>query len=160
MKKRANQNNRHIAARFVFAIYFALMLWLLFGQRMGSISYEDYHQQLQYNINLTPLKTLKQYIRLTGSSSGYLVRHAYVNLLGNVLLFVPLGYYLPCIWKRLRSFFKTLLCVTLVMAAVEAVQYYTLLGSCDIDDLILNLMGAAAGYGFWRLTAGRNKRKA
>jgi len=33
-------------------------------------------------------------------------------------------------------------------------QLLTLLGSCDIDDLLLNLMGTALGYGVFRLMPG------
>ena len=39
----------------------------------------------------------------------------------------------------------------LVITAVELAQLFTLLGSCDIDDLILNVLGAALGYGIHKL---------
>ena len=39
--------------------------------------------------------------------------------------------------------------VTLLIAVVETTQLFTLLGSCDVDDLILNLLGAALGYGIY-----------
>ena len=38
-----------------------------------------------------------------------------------------------------------------VIAAVEAVQLFTLLGSCDVDDLLLNLLGVLLGWGLLRL---------
>ena len=37
-----------------------------------------------------------------------------------------------------------------IITAVELTQLFTLLGSCDIDDLILNVVGAAVGYGLFK----------
>lgn len=107
------------------------------------------------NINLQPLKTIRLYLELIRGSNGYLVRHAFVNLVGNVVMFIPVGYLLPRIWKRLRGFFKMLLITTGLVLLVEILQYYTGLGSCDIDDLILNIPGAMIGYILWKWTGGR-----
>ena len=79
----------------------------------------------------------------------YLVRAALINLLGNVVMFVPLGLFLPLIFTKLRKLWRTLFTVTLLIAVVEIAQLFTLLGSCDVDDLILNLLGAALGYGIY-----------
>jgi glycopeptide antibiotics resistance protein len=65
-------------------------------------------------------------------------------------MFVPLGALLPAVYTRLRSFFKTVFFSALLIAGVEAVQYVTLLGTCDIDDLILNLAGVILGYILYR----------
>ena len=35
-----------------------------------------------------------------------------------------------------------------IITAVELIQLFTLVGSCDVDDLILNVIGSAIGYGF------------
>ena len=75
-----------------------------------------------------------------------MVRHAFVNLAGNVIMFVPLGVFLPVIWKRLRSFWWFLLTSASLILLVEVLQYVTGLGSCDIDDLILNLPGTMLGW--------------
>ena len=123
------------------------MLWLLFGQRLGAQDYGNYTQQLENNLNLEPLKTIRLYLRLLeGSESAYLVRHAFINLVGNVVMFIPLGYLLWGVFPKQRKIFTFLLCVTAMILVVEAVQYVTLLGSCDVDDLILNLMGAIIGW--------------
>ena len=142
--KKAKQNAHHSAARFLFVAYCILMLWLLFGQRMES-------QTGVKGINLVPLDTLKLYGKLMHSNSAYLVRHAYINLIGNVVMFIPLGVFLPQIWPKLRSFFKVLLLAILVVLLVEGLQYLTALGSCDVDDVILNIPGVMLGFIFWRL---------
>lgn len=42
-----------------------------------------------------------------------------------------------------------------IIVAVELLQLFTLLGSCDIDDLILNMIGAFLGYGLFRMVQKR-----
>ena len=69
-----------------------------------------------------------------------------------MVMFVPLGWLLPAVWERLRAFFKTFFLSAVLICAVEAIQYVTTLGSCDVDDLILNLLGITLGYALWRLT--------
>jgi len=83
--------------------------------------------------------------------SQYNIRLAIVNLFGNIALFVPLGYFLPRLWEGLRKWWRTWLATLLVMTAVELTQLFTLRGTCDVDDLILNLLGAAIGYGIFCL---------
>jgi len=147
--------------RFLFVIYAAAMLWLLFGQRLDrGISYADYEAQLAGNINLEPLKTVRLYWKLLKNSQNpYLLRHAFINLVGNVIMFIPLGFFLPYIWKKQRAVLITLLSVAVLIVAVEALQFFSLLGSCDIDDLILNLTGALLGYIFWKLSGTVKKRR-
>ena len=135
--------------RLLFLLYAVAMLWLLFGQRLeGGISYADYEHQLQRNMNLQPLKTLKQYWHLLQHSNGAFVRHAFINLAGNVLLFIPLGYFLPNLWKRQRLFFRCMFSALLLIVLVEVVQLFSLLGSLDIDDVILNM---SMGYILWKI---------
>ncbi len=151
-KRKTAAENRHVFLRFGFVLYFVLMLWLLFGQRFGENVGNSYEQALTSNLNLIPFATVRLYINLLGGGySEYLVRHAFINLAGNVLMFVPLGLFLPGIWRRMRKFFGFLLCVFFLIVAVELIQLATLLGSCDVDDLILNLVGALLGFGLWKL---------
>lgn len=140
-KQQAGRTSGQILARLLFVLYGALMAWLLLGQRLdGAVTSGA-------QVNLTPFATLRLYVRmLLQSSNGALVRHAFVNLAGNVIMFVPLGVFLPVIWKRLRSFWRFLLTSASLILLVEVLQYVTGLGSCDIDDLILNLPGTMLGW--------------
>ena len=136
----------------IFGIYCALMLWLLFD-RPGAAEGIPYWQQVQSNLNLIPFRTLKLFSGLLDDHRPYLVRLAVVNLLGNVVMFIPLGIFLPLVFANLRKQWKTLLISALVITAAELLQLFTLLGSCDVDDLILNLLGCALGYWLFKLTA-------
>ena len=65
---------------------------------------------------------------------------------------MPLGYFLPDLCPRLRKFWVTFLSVTIIVAVVELTQLVLMVGTCDIDDLMLNVLGASMGYGLYRLT--------
>ena len=132
----------------LFFLYSCFMLYLLF-HRPGGISGMDYWAQIRANLNLEPFHTIRLFLRVAGNpvySSA-----AITNLGGNVILFIPLGLFLPRVFPRLQRFWRTALTTVLIITAVEMTQLFTLLGSCDIDDLILNVLGAAMGYGLHKL---------
>ena len=152
--------NSGVLIRILFLVYAAVMLWLLFGQRVGEEGISVYFGITSENLNLIPLKTVKLYLwLLQNSTNEALMRHAVINIVGNVVLFVPLGWFLPRIWVRFRGFFKTVLAVLLLISAVEIIQYFTRLGSCDVDDLILNLTGALVGFVLWKIGIYRRSKK-
>lgn len=125
----------------IFAVYCIWMLLLLFDR-----------EQAEQTMNLEPLRTIRLFIRvLLYDSSEYNIRLAIVNLFGNIALFIPLGYFLPRLWVSLRKWWRTWLATLVIMTTVELTQHFTLRGTCDVDDLILNLLGAAIGYGIFCL---------
>lgn len=134
----------------LFAVYSIAMAFLLFGRKEApeGIPYTD---QLMMRLNLIPFRTLKHQLHLlTELDRPWLIHHALINLLGNVVLFIPLGIFLPKLWHCFQRLWKVLLATAGIIIAVEAAQVLTLLGRCDIDDLILNLIGAAIGYGLYK----------
>lgn len=136
------------------------MLWLLFGQRIGSGLTDGYYDTILKRTNLIPFATIIHHIDLLGSKYIELARHAAINLIGNVVMFIPLGFFLPSIWPKFRFYLKFMLAVFLTITSVELIQLVTLLGSMDIDDLILNLAGASIGFLIYIIiTSVCNKRK-
>ena len=133
--------------RFLFLVYCAVMLWLLFGRSNGWTEGLSYREQLRQNANLVPFYTIKNYVRvLTSPPSQYLLVHCFINLAGNICLFIPAGWLFPKVFPRMRKFFRFFtLCAGLILL-VETVQLFTLLGSFDVDDLILNLFGMTVGF--------------
>lgn len=135
--------------RILFALaglYAAGMLYLLFF-RMPAFTDESYWGQVRMHFNPIPFRTIALYIRLLGRpGQPWLIRLAQVNLFGNILLFIPLGLFPPLLWSWMRRFWKTMLFAAGVMTTVELLQMLLLVGTCDIDDLFLNLLGASLGY--------------
>ena len=135
--------------RIAFGAYCALMLYLLFFQRSPWPVEDSYAATMLRNLNLVPGDTIFRFLRVWNDPMYH--RAAIVNVLGNIVMFIPLGFGLPWVHPGLRRLWKTLLCAAGIIILVEATQLVTLLGHCDVDDLILNLLGVLPGYGLWRL---------
>lgn len=142
-------NNRKIHAA-VFMAYCALMLWLLFD-RPGYVEGIPYWEQVAKQMNLIPFRTLRLFAGLLDSSKPEYVRAAIINLGGNIIMFIPLGLLLPRVFPKCTSLLRALLSTAAIITAVELLQLFTLVGSCDIDDLILNTLGAGLGYGLHKI---------
>ena len=149
MKKRSSQQP---FMRFLFLVYCVVMLWLLFGRSFGWDDGLTYRQILQNSINLKPFFTIRNYLQVViYRTNDSVFTHCLINLLGNVLLFVPAGYLLPKLWKKQRNSFLFLCSCLSMILLVELVQLFSLLGSFDIDDIILNISGMIIGYLLWAI---------
>ena len=135
-----------------FFLYCIWMIWLLFfGTRQPD--YGDYWAQVAENYNTKPLYTIRNYLRvLQNSSNDMLIRHCAVNLLGNVLLFIPAGYFFPRLWHFFRPFWRFILWVFFLLLLIEVLQLFSLRGRLDVDDMILNLSGVLIGFLFYKIT--------
>lgn len=133
-----------------FFCYILLMLWLLFGQRIGEEISGSYFENLCSSISLSPFQTIRYFAKsMVYSVDGASLRRAVVNLGGNVIMFIPLGFFIPCVFEKQRTFWRSIACSAVCIAAVELLQLFTLLGSCDVDDFILNIIGALIGRGIF-----------
>ena len=148
MKKRYPKSTPLL--RFLFVVYAAILLWLLFDRTSGWGSDIAYAEQLRGNMNLIPFHTISNYWKVVKRMEyTSLFYHCVINLGGNIFLFIPIGYFLPRLWPGLRNFFAFLLTCVLSITLVELLQLVTLRGSLDVDDLILNLAGMLLGYLFF-----------
>lgn len=88
---------------------------------------------------------------------GYYQRSFLRNVAGNLLLLLPLGLLLPSLRRDFRRFWPLLGSALSVSFAAECIQWLFNLGHFDVDDLLLNALGAGLGWWCWRVIA---KRKA
>ena len=158
MKK---QENRNPLAAMLFLCYGALMVYLLFFRNRAVAEDLPYWEQVRSNCNFTPFHTIGNYWDVLTRPEHYLDKWVYsvyrfqalaaaVNILGNVAMFVPLGGFVPAMWQKLRKLWLVLPIVMAVITVIEVIQLLTLRGRCDIDDLLLNMVGALLGYALWR----------
>ena len=68
----------------------------------------------------------------------------------NMIMMMPFGFLLPLIWKNWRGFGKVVLAGFGFSLLIEVLQLFNTRLS-DVDDLIMNSLGAAAGYLIWIL---------
>ena len=69
-----------------------------------------------------------------------------LNVIGNTAMFIPSGIVLPIIYKRLNSFLKVIGVGALISLCIEILQLPFFERTSDIDDLLLNTLGAGIGY--------------
>lgn len=106
--------------------------------------------QPSYKYNFVPLKTIATFI--TKVRNGELnFSSAVDNMVGNFIMFIPFSFMLPIIVKKADSFVKTIVITVGVIICLELLQLVLQSGSFDVDDIILNTIGAAAGYGLYKL---------
>ena len=123
--------------KFLFVVYILFLLYfLIFSDWYGrSGVMENYHY------NLTPFCEIRrfwEYREKLGIWSA-------INLLGNVLVFVPFGFFKPMASKK-RSFIGTVFDGAFLSLVVEVFQLLSKVGRFDVDDLILNTSGVILGY--------------
>ena len=106
---------------------------------MTPLEFARWRWEQGYSINLTPGYTIRSMWE-RGSQSLKIL-----NLAGNVLIFVPMGFLPPLLWKKWRHFFAAVGLSAITSCLIEFVQLF--LGrSVDVDDLILNTLGGLVGY--------------
>jgi len=90
--------------------------------------------QTKERINLHPFLMFKQF------------RLASTQVIGNLVMLLPLGIYIPLLFPGLSGFFRVFIICLVVSISIELMQLITSVRSTDIDDVILNTSGAVVGY--------------
>lgn len=124
----------------LFVLYVALLVYFLFfSEEYGRIA----EAERAYRYNLVPFVEIRRFW-VYRKQLGILA--VFTNILGNVIGFLPFGFILPVIADRLHSAFLITLAGFSLSLTVELIQLVTKVGCFDVDDLILNTLGAALGY--------------
>ena len=135
--ERKNKKKFRVLGKLLFLMYIIFLLYfLIFSEwygRSGEMS--DYH----YNL------VLFQEIQRFWIYREQLGWVSYANLVGNVVIFIPFGFFMP--WaSRIRSFFLTTIYSFGFSLVIELFQLVTKVGSFDVDDLLLNTIGGIIGF--------------
>ncbi|MDD6306413.1 MAG: VanZ family protein [Clostridiales bacterium] len=135
----ANRKKSRTVAGILFLIYFfVLFYFLFFSEEMG----RTYSERV-YHYNLVPFKEIGRFIRYR----NVLGRKAVVlNLVGNVVAFMPFGAFLPIFSVRCRRILCTVWYSFELSLVVELLQLIFKVGSFDVDDLLLNTVGGMLGF--------------
>ncbi|BBF43414.1 D-alanyl-D-alanine carboxypeptidase [Lachnospiraceae bacterium KM106-2] len=89
-------------------------------------------------INLLPGKVLQS------------VQDNPLNFVGNIIMFIPIGFLLPAISKRYENGIRACMIGFCLSVIIELIQLFLARGT-DIDDVILNTAGTIVGYGCYRM---------
>lgn len=123
--------------KLLFLLYiFFLLYFLIFAEWYGRSG-----EMTGYHYNLVLFQEIQRFW-IYREKLGWI---SFANLIGNVAIFIPFGFFMP--WaSRFRSFFITLFYSFGYSLVVEAFQLITRVGSFDVDDLLLNTIGGIIGY--------------
>ena len=116
----------------VFVFYF-LLISEIYG-RTGEM--HDYHY------NLVLFKEIKRFWNYRNQLGIF---SAFANLAGNILIFIPFGFFMPVACVR-RNILATTIEAFFLSFAIEVIQLVTKVGCFDVDDLLLNTLGGVIGY--------------
>ena len=110
------------------------------------------------SINYIPvLRTLNELKEIQSSSiSNFMLKFWIRNIGGNLVLLMPLGILLPILWNKFRGLKVMIITGLSISFMIEALQLLSVLignrgRAFDVDDLILNTIGAGIGYGLYYL---------
>lgn len=123
--------------KILFVVYILFILYfLIFSDWYGRSGVME-----EYHYNLTPFLEIQRFWEYRDQLGVWSV----VNLFGNVLVFVPFGVFEPMA-SKCRSFLGTVFDGLFLSMVVEVFQLVTKVGRFDVDDLMLNTLGAVIGY--------------
>ncbi len=143
---RPGQRRGRLVARVLLALYAVVLVFVVVLKFDGSFQgLMDIHENIlatrtlgEGSANFAPFTTVGAY--LAALPAAYAVR----GLAGGIVAFVPLGILLPAAFSRM-GIVRTLLAGLCVQLAIESAEAMLAIGYFDIDDIILGMVGVAAG---------------
>ena len=134
--------------KIIFAIYIVMLINFVVVKFNGNVY--DTVNTIQMNImrstqggtnyNFVPFKTIETY--LSDLSFGV----AFVNIVGNIIPFIPMGFLIPMVFRSQRKIIKTMFTCLLLITSIECIQFFAYLGSFDIDDILLDIISCVLGF--------------
>ncbi len=154
IKKSKNKEEKDKIRKFwlktLFIIYCLLLINILFlnneyrmrgFQNINTFSKEHFETS-----NIIPFATIVEYIRgmiLNNINTSIVI----INFATNLLLFAPMGFFVPILFQsRIKNTKQFAIMIIMLTLIVEILQFITYRGSTDIDDIILNTIGAVIVY--------------
>ena len=163
--KSKNENNNKamkINLWIFFILYLLLFITLtLFDQFWGrngltiaKWNKELFNNYISNSLNIIPFKTIIEYIKAFDSLLD--TRAIMTNLLGNIVACMPFAFFLPLLFKKQNNIKIFTITMFAIVLLIELLQFATLSGSCDIDDIILNVFGALIMYAVLKIKSVNN----
>ena len=90
-------------------------------------------------VNLLPFQSLEW---------GTQTRFTLFNLLGNIVMFLPFGFFAALLW---RCTWKRMFLIGLSITGFIEMWQLFVGRACDVDDLLLNTLGVVCGFWLWKL---------
>ena len=147
------KKKKEIISCCLFFVYLGVLFYFLFFAKMfGRDVVSD-----DYRYNLTLFHEIRRYIRNVGTIGLEIFA---INLLGNIVVFMPFGIFVPLLEEKKRGIIFTTIVTALFSFVIETIQLVTKHGSFDVDDIVLNTLGGMLGfllYVLWNKVKGKKQ---
>ena len=101
-----------------------------------------------FRANFTLGKSIRMYIRYFNKFPFW---NGFANLIGNILVFVPFGMLLPKSYPGCSKWWRAVYCSVGMVMSIELFQLLSGFGIFDVDDILLNVLGAMLGYSLFAI---------
>jgi len=136
------KNHQKVVVKIIWWVYIVLLLVVVVIKFRGS--FEELVDRITCapfgTYNLVPFATTGEF--LAHFSEGW----ARYNIYGNIIPFMPFGFFLPLVFQKANSWIRVLGIGFCSILLIELFQFFTRLGTFDVDDIILNMIGIMSGY--------------
>jgi glycopeptide antibiotics resistance protein len=139
--KRKQKNLLQVTIQSSFYVYFFMVLsltgyFILFREVSAHGWWHRMMERVAHRerVNLELFKMFKIY------------KLSSMQVVGNFIMLLPLGIYLPLLYRRTRNFFVVAIIAFTVSLVIELLQLVTSFRSTDVDDILLNTIGACFGF--------------
>ena len=134
-----NTTKRQKLGWVLFILYLCLLAYFMFF----SESFGRTDQKRDYAYNLVPFLEIGRYFKYYRVLGFQIFM---INNVGNITAFAPFGFILPIISRRSRKWYNTVMFGFVFSLILETLQLVSRVGSFDVDDMLLNTLGAAIGF--------------
>lgn len=134
-----------IILQIIWWVYIVLLFVVVVVKFKGSFyelidRVDSYSMHSSINYNIIPFRSMNT--QITHITQWWALK----NLLGNIIPFIPFGFLLPITYRKSSSAVMVLFIGLASILLIEIFQFLTRLGSFDVDDIILNMIGILCGY--------------
>lgn len=119
-----------------FIFYVLFLMWNILFKYVSPIELFSNQREFHRSINLIPFNDI---------INGY---YNQMDIVGNIILFIPLGIYISMFLKGFK-WYKNVAILALISLVFEASQYIFAIGASDVTDLITNTFGGVIGIALY-----------
>ncbi|MEO6229484.1 MAG: VanZ family protein [Ferruginibacter sp.] len=143
------------AKKELLLVFFIIYITSVLSLTLAPASLTHFNNPHQLRLNYIPFVNIYNDLCYMFKISYYEVTEIVLeNLLGNILLFIPMGFFIPLLFPTYGSIKKILIICVLFSFLIELTQFlmywYGTNRTADIDDIILNTLGGFLGFVIYR----------
>lgn len=139
---------RNIKQNTIWCVFILYCLIIIYITLLSGIGTDYPYSRIEYIKSFNNLIPFWSFYVLFQSPviTTYSIREFAFNFMGNLLLFIPWGIMLPVLCTRFIKFKRFILFTTIVIICIESLELFFMLGVFDIEDYLLNIIGATLGF--------------